>query len=100
MKDNVEQKLNKANFPQNEVMAVMYNNLQGMSLKLHKWSFSYGKCRRILCIACKMLKKMTFDRRIKMLINHFGKRRFLHEELRSIAGLRFWAKSYLHNANE
>ena len=43
---------------------------------------------------------MTFDRRIKMLINHFGKGRFLHEELRSIAGLRFWAKSYLHNANE
>ena len=36
MKDSVEQKLNKANFPQNEVMAVMYNNLQGMSLKLHK----------------------------------------------------------------
>ena len=100
MKDNVEQKLNKANFPQNEVMAVMYNNLQGMSLKLHKWSFSYGKCRRILCIACKMLNKMTFDQRSKMLINHFGRRRFLRGELWRITGLIFLPESYFHYVNE
>lgn len=69
-------------------------------LKLWKWSISYANCIRILCIACKMLNKMTFDQRSKMLINHFGRRRFLRGELRSIAGLIFLPKSYSHYVNE
>ena len=81
-------------------MAVTHSNLRKNIVEIVEMVYLLRKLHKNFMYCLQNVKVMTFDRRIKMLINHFGKRTFLREELRSIAGSRLWAKSYVHNANE